>query len=108
MFIYYIKNKKDGKGYIGQTNNMEIRMRTHFNSGTLYADKIFQREGRDNFDIRILFSSEDRSIINEKEKFFIKTLNTLYPYGYNISEGGQNNFLGQGNPHAKITRDEAQ
>lgn len=108
MYVYYIRNKKNGMGYVGQTNNMTTRMRTHFNTGTIYADTIFQAEGKENFDIKIVFTSDNQNEINEKEKYYIKKYNTLYPNGYNIAEGGVNNFLGGSNPQALITTEEAQ
>lgn len=46
--------------------------------------------GEDNFEFKILEWTDD---FNNKEKEYIKTLNTICPNGYNIAEGGSNMIM---------------
>ncbi len=94
--IYSYKDKENGKMYIGRTIRPERRLRDHLRknqkSKSLF-DTVFQKKGAENFEYNILFEIQEKrskifSILNEKEKYFIKLFNTQVPNGYNISEGG--------------------
>lgn len=57
--------------------------------------------GEDNFDFKILEWTDD---FNNKEKEYIKIMNTICPNGYNISEGGSNMIMyGQNHPRNTIS-----
>ena len=88
--IYVIKNRINDKLYIGQALNTAERFRCHCksssNNGQSIIDAAIVKYGASNFYYEILESQiED---YNEKEKYWIKELNTLVPNGYNILEGG--------------------
>lgn len=91
--IYVITNKINNKKYIGQTiNTLNVRWSLHkydANRGVerpLY--RAIRKYGIENFTIEVI-ESIPRNKLNEKEKYWIKKLNTLTPNGYNLSPGGQ-------------------
>ena len=59
--------------------------------------------GEDNFEFKILEWTDD---FNNKEKEYIKTLNTICPSGYNIAEGGSNMIM-FGEDHPRNTLPES-
>lgn len=88
--IYLIRNKVNGKGYVGQSINYQERFRSHCKpssakDGSL-IDMAIQKYGPDNFSVELLESQVDN--YNERERFWIKKCGTLAPHGYNIEEGG--------------------
>lgn len=87
--IYIIRNKENGKTYVGQTIQPVFkRWKTHkknqFNTALSKALKN-NVEKFDFIEFLTCFSKED---LNFFEKFFIKELNTLSPSGYNLTSGG--------------------
>jgi len=91
--IYKIINKIYGKTYVGQTrNSLEERLYSHLKS-TRYGSKLpihctIRKYGKENFLIETI-EKRDNFELNEKEKYWIKKLNTLCPEGYNIRNGGR-------------------
>ena len=90
MFIYRITNKKNGKQYIGQTNNPQRRKSQHVHEAITRGrkDKLhtaIREEGRENFEYEILGEFTD-NIINQVERDFIKFFNTIET-GYNSKKG---------------------
>ena len=108
-YIYKITNLINGKIYIGQTNNPKRREREHFslassiledNDGKILYNALL-KYGPQNFSFEII---EDKcEDYNEKEKFWIKTLNTLIPFGYNMTEGGEAPPVFHGEQHPMAT-----
>lgn len=108
-YIYKITNLINGKIYIGQTNNPKRREREHFsltpsiledNDGKILYNALL-KYGPQNFSFEII---EDKcENYNEKEKFWIKTLNTLIPFGYNMTEGGEAPPVFHGEQHPMAT-----
>lgn len=85
-----IKNKKNGKIYIGQTNNFENRFRQHKQSFRRkdHKNKHFQRAwdkyGEENFEFSILEYC-DLDVINEREFFWVNKFKSYdSSKGYNI------------------------
>ena len=106
--IYYIKNIKNGKGYVGQSQNIRIRVRRHINlfkrkvyDAPLY--KAFDKYGLDVFEVEVLLSITDlvdkfeiKNKLDEAEIYYIDKLNT-YTYnhkGYNQTIGGDAGITG--------------
>ena len=106
--IYYIKNTKNGKGYVGQSQNIRIRVRRHINlfkrkvyDAPLY--KAFDKYGLDAFEVEVLLSITDlvdkfeiKNKLDEAEIYYIDKLNT-YTYnhkGYNQTIGGDAGITG--------------
>ena len=94
-YIYKFTNKKNGKHYIGQTNNLQKRYNGHksesFNpkaSGYwLPFHCAIRKYGFDNFSFEVL---EECSVneLNEKECYYIQKYNSIVPNGYNMTLGG--------------------
>lgn len=99
-YIYCIYNKLNSSSYIGQTTRtIEARFKSHKvgsknfkRSIYLYSDvDIFGWDNFDVFEIEKITTdtlSELKTLLDEKEIFYIAKYNTLYPNGYNISKGG--------------------
>ena len=119
--IYLITNNCNGKKYVGQSINIPRRYAEHLRSGQpdkyniknkkdlkLPIHMAMQKYGIENFTLSILELC-DKSKLNEREKFWIKKLNTNDKNcGYNLTEGGQDNFQLSGELHsqAKLTQQE--
>lgn len=94
--IYLIRNMVNGKAYIGQTTrSVKERMREHISDARLKRTRMslhlaIAKYGEDKFSVIELASAEEGEILNDLEKYYIKTLRTLTcQNGYNISPGGK-------------------
>lgn len=99
-YIYCYTNKQNNHKYVGQTNNFKRRIREHrscaFNEkASSYNDLIHQKireYGEENFEISLLekLYTDDIKIINEREQYWIKELETYCGWGkgYNKDLGG--------------------
>ena len=94
--IYQIKNKLNGKIYIGQSVNIKRRWKDHrnrpFNKKAKQYDsylyKAIRKEGIDNFEFLILEECS-KELLDEKEKEWIsKTKSNDNKFGYNMTDGG--------------------
>ena len=94
--IYKITNLINQKIYIGQSVNIEERWKQHeykafnikekgYNSAIHAA---FRKYGVENFKLDILEECLPEEL-DSKERYWIETLNSLSPNGYNILAGGQ-------------------
>ena len=101
--IYKITNKSTGRAYIGQSVNIANRWRQHRQTNELYIDRSIQKYGVNAFIWEII---EECSVeqLDERESYWINTLNTFVPNGYNIKDGGSNR--GEDNAQALLTEDE--
>lgn len=92
-YIYVIENTINYKLYVGQTVNLERRRRSHFSNsreqGNQAIKAAMQKYGKNHFDFVILEGCETSDELNERESYWIKELNTISPYGYNLNSGGQ-------------------
>jgi group I intron endonuclease len=97
--IYGIKNKTDNKIYIGQTINLENRIKDHMKRlsnekhWNNYLQRAWDKHGEENFEFIVLEECEEnKDILNEKEIYWIKKLNsTNKEFGYNGEHGGSAN-----------------
>ena len=89
--IYKIKNKINGKLYIGQTI-MPLEKRWAFhkstNSGCRLLRSAIQKYGKENFEITIIARCNSPAEMDQREIFCIRIFNTIANYGYNLSAGG--------------------
>lgn len=92
-YIYKITNLLNGKIYIGQhkePKNPEPLNR-YMGKGLAIKEAI-TKYGKENFSKEILEYIDDdekHTYTSEREKYWIKTLHSLVPNGYNISPGGE-------------------
>lgn len=90
--VYLRTNTVNGMQYVGQTSNISAR-NSHFKSlKSRYSCEIFDSDRRkygvDNFELKILAEVDTQEEAWELEQTFIKSYNTIYPNGYNVSSGG--------------------
>lgn len=114
----------NGKSYIGQSVDIETRFKDHYRAS--HPEKYKCKNGRDEhlpvhkamakyekengYSLEILEVCSPAEL-NEKEKYWIQYYNSsIDKNGYNIAEGGQNNFALKQEHHsqAKLTEKEVQ
>lgn len=94
--IYKITNKINGKIYVGQSIDIKERWYQHkykakhdtekgYNSAIHQA---FRKYGEENFLFEVIEECSSECL-DERERFWIKELESLTPNGYNILSGGQ-------------------
>ena len=90
--IYLIRNLKNGKCYVGETEGkIKNRVTRHLNGHTPGCRAIHDaitKHGRENFDDEILESNVIPELLPELEKFYIAKFDTFHN-GYNLTEGGE-------------------
>ena len=91
-FIYLIRNTINGKCYIGQTNDVNRRMREYQSlsqkgDGFIIHSAI-RKYGWDAFDVVILHNNILPELLDIFEIEAIKKYDTLVPNGYNLTSGG--------------------
>lgn len=88
--VYCFTNKLNNKKYVGLTCNVQRRYNQHKNttSRAVVFCLAIKKYGFENFEFLIL--KENLSLKDAKlfERQFIKDLNSIVPYGYNRTEGG--------------------
>jgi group I intron endonuclease len=90
MIIYCIRNKVNGKCYIGQSSlynsNEDFQKSNYWGSGT-YIQRAIKKYGIENFEKMVLIHCK-----NEQADFYeilwIRKLKTKVPNGYNLTNGG--------------------
>ena len=102
-YVYKIENNINHKIYIGQTNNLERRIKEHRHDKRMNHPiyNAIHKYGWDNFSVETLYFGED---YNTKEKEYIKLYRSNEKeFGYNIQNGGQDSS-GENNPQSKLTQ----
>lgn len=90
--IYMLTCKINGRRYIGQSGNITRRMWEHKyqrKSARLPISRAIKKYGFENFEVTVLEYCTPEEL-NEKEMFYIETLNPEY----NISAGGESGMRG--------------
>jgi len=93
MIIYKITNNINGKIYIGQTKKaLSQRIAEHIKGNNKYnktpVHRALNKYGLESFTISVIDEADTKEILNEKEIYWIKTLDCKIPKGYNIADGG--------------------
>lgn len=95
--IYGIKNRASGKWYIGQSIQIEIRLRHHLTSlrrsdhPNAYLLRAYKKYGEEQFEF-VLLESTTRELLGEREKYWITFYQSLSDdNGYNLETGGNLN-----------------
>lgn len=93
MYIYKITNTVTQKSYIGQTKRtIQRRFNSHISEANrklydTYLHRSIRKHGKENFIIELIEEC-NKDNISEREIFWIQTLNTKSPNGYNLHDGG--------------------
>ena len=80
----------NGKSYIGLSRDIKRRMTEHnsFNKAKMPCDLAIKYYGKIE-EIEILEYCDDETLLEEKERYWIKYYDTINPEkGYNLTEGG--------------------
>ncbi len=97
MIIYKVTNKTTGMAYIGQTIRPFLtRKAEHLRAAANVADvkvallihAAIHEHGSGEFEWEVLETCSSLAHLNERERFYIKLLNTQHPNGYNSTIGG--------------------
>ena len=97
MIIYCATNLVNGKRYIGYTTKtLGERIKIHLYKSRCKTNKHYfylfplaiRKYGIENFKWEILCECSSIEECCEMEKFYIRTINTITPNGYNLTEGG--------------------
>lgn len=100
MEIYKITNLINNKSYVGKTKKCFHKRYNHrydwWNAPSVNValQHAVNKYGSDNFKVEILFKSEDYNLklLDQLEIHFIQLNNTMSPYGYNFTSGGDGGF----------------
>jgi len=85
--IYILKNKVDGKVYIGKTERtFDKRLIEHYKADS-YIGNALRKYGSDNFE-QILIENISDNILSDEEIRYIKEYDCVSPKGYNLTYGG--------------------
>lgn len=95
--IYKITNNLNNMVYVGQTTKTDIiqRFSEHCKEtrNNRYISNAIQKYGKENFSIVELAKANSQKELNQLEVHYVKTLNSMYPIGYNHRAGGQQNGI---------------
>jgi hypothetical protein len=84
--VYLVTNNLNGKQYVGQTTIVNNKV----GHGKLCI-AAYRKYGKENFTYEHICSKiNNRLTLNFIERFWIKTMNSRLPNGYNIEHGGSN------------------
>lgn len=102
--IYKFENKKNGKIYIGQTDNITRRFYEHLRRNEQQIDQAIRKHGVENFEFTVV---EESSIENltERESYWIEYYDSQIPNGYNV-KGPTNGVRGENHSGAKLTNED--
>lgn len=95
MFVYLVTNLIDGKKYVGKTEKtVRKRWREHLaNARNLkhqeYLYRAIRTHGLENFSVDCLAEATTAEGLNDLERQWIQTLNTIAPHGYKMTTGGE-------------------
>lgn len=86
IYTYRIYFPEPDKCYIGQTNNIEKRMKEHLRSGSLVCKALWKY---DDWDVSILHICKSRDVAHTLEIEEIRNHKSVAPNGYNLTYGGE-------------------
>ena len=91
FFVYKITNVVNGKQYVGQSIHPEKRFIEHYrySYGNSLVSRAIKKYGLDNFFLEIIEKCKTQTKVDYQEIYWVKTLRTLAPNGYNLEEGGR-------------------
>lgn len=88
MIIYRMRNKNNGKCYVGQTiQKLTERVYDHSRENSVIGQAL-RKYGREGFAVSVLQRCGTPEELDEAERYWIRKLRTLAPEGYNVHPGG--------------------
>jgi len=85
MIIYKTTNLITGKIYIGK----DVKNNPSYLGSGVYICRSIKKHGKENFKKEVICECSSKEELNEKEKYWIKTLNSKdHNIGYNFADGG--------------------
>ncbi len=100
--LIYKITSPSGKSYIGKTvKSLSERMKGHktkSGTGCTALTNAINKYGWDELTREIIEENIPEDQLNDREKYWIKTCNTIAPHGYNLKEGGD------GGSHSDISK----
>lgn len=92
--IYLVINKINNKCYVGKTTKLlDKRKHEHLKEARLHVDNTYshnaiRKYGENNFEWKVITRTNDATILNDLEKFYIFKFQS-YENGYNLTKGGE-------------------
>lgn len=102
--IYKITKRENGKSYIGQSNDIERRIKEHQYKTDIPIDIAIQKYGKDAFTYEVIEECK-LDELDEREIYWIAYFNTYKGFGYNCNSGGGNS-RGENNGRTKLTNED--
>lgn len=94
--IYCFVNQINNKKYVGQSIDLNRRLKEHWNhcgiAHNSAIDLALEKYGHEIFTTEILELCKPEEL-NDREAYWIETLNTISPNGYNLTKGGDYTFV---------------
>jgi group I intron endonuclease len=113
MLVYLIRNKLNGKVYVGKTSkDLAVRWKEHLSCRNridqkrshLYA--AMRKYGPENFEIQPIVEALTSAELNRLEQLYIQTFNSRdNRSGYNRSSGGDGGPLFGGHRHSEAAKE---
>lgn len=104
--IYLLTNLKTGLKYVGSTTkSAAVRWQRHIARSRESAAALPQailEFGEAAFSVSVLNEATNKKAADYLERFWIRELQTLYPFGYNEQEGGSCGFTWSERSRAKM------
>jgi group I intron endonuclease len=107
MIVYKIRNKVNGKVYVGITiRSVEARVRGHLRErkNPSLIQKALKKYGIQSFTVSVIDTADTRKVLCEKEIYWIKKLNCRPPHGYNLTAGGDGMLDPSASTRAKLSK----
>ena len=91
--IYILTNRVSRKQYVGRDRCLPKRSKIHLSGKApmcRHVHKAIQKYGHDAFSVEIIeYPGISHEALNAVERWKIRQLQTLAPYGYNLMDGGE-------------------
>lgn len=104
--IYKIENLLSGEVYIGQSKDIENRIKEHRYHNQSYIDKVLHDIGFENFSFSILEICNEEELDEKEDYYILQFRSNETGYGYNLNRGGQYIKSGEFNNNHKLTEKE--
>lgn len=91
--VYYIRNEKNGKIYVGASSDMFRRINAHRNvlkrneSCNFYLQKDWNKYKEDSFNFGVLERVSEDRLVEREEIWILKLKSCKRSFGYNVSVG---------------------